>query len=95
MSAKLQQARSPGIGYQLLHAARLIHQLDQPENQRVAVIQTPYSAIPGAPGVLERIAGATTDIQYIIHQGFTSYRATFWVGANALLRKKRWRILSQ
>lgn len=69
------------------YSARLIHQLDQPGNERVAVIQTPYSAIPDAPGVLERIAGATTDIQYIIHQGFTSYRATFWVGANALLRK--------
>lgn len=70
------------------YSARLIHQLDQPGNQRVAVIQTPYSAFPDAPGILERIAGATTDIQYIIHQGFTSYRATFWVGANALIRKK-------
>jgi len=70
------------------YSARLIHQLDQPENERVAVIQTPYSAFPAAPGILERIAGATTDIQYIIHQGFTRYRATFWVGANALLRKK-------
>ena len=25
--------------------------------------------------------------QYVIHQGFTSYGATFWVGANALARK--------
>ena len=33
--------------------------------------------------MLERIAGATTDIQYVIHQGFTAYGATFWVGANA------------
>ena len=70
------------------YSARLIHQMEQAGNERVAVIQTPYSAIPDAPGALERIAGATTDIQYIIHQGFTSYRATFWVGANALLRKK-------
>jgi hypothetical protein len=37
--------------------------------------------------MLERMAGATTDIQYLIHQGFTAYNATFWVGANALLRK--------
>ena len=43
--------------------------------------------MPEAKGVLERVAGATTDIQYIIHQGFTRYGATFWVGANALLRK--------
>ena len=69
------------------YALRLSHVLRQPGNSRVAVVQTPYSAFPGAPGVLERIAGATTDIQYLMHQGFTSFNATFWVGANALLRK--------
>ncbi len=69
------------------YALRLAHLLCQPGNSRVAVAQTPYSAFPGARGVLERIAGATTDIQYLMHQGFTSYNATFWVGANALLRK--------
>lgn len=68
------------------YAARLIHPLQFPENARVAVTQTPYSAIPDAPGILERIAGATTDIQYLLHQGFTTHHATFWVGANALLR---------
>jgi hypothetical protein len=50
------------------------------------VAQTPYSAFPGAPNLLERIAGATTDLQYIVHQGFTAFGATYWVGANALLR---------
>ena len=69
------------------YALRLIHIMRQPGNERIAVAQTPYSAIPGARGALERIAGATTDIQYLIHQGFTQYQATFWVGANALLRK--------
>ncbi len=69
------------------YAMRLVHVMEQPGNEGFGVIQTPYNAIPGAPGVLERIAGATTDIQYIIHQGFTYYGATFWVGANALLRK--------
>ena len=69
------------------YALRLIHLMEQPDNARIAVAQTPYSAIPGAPGALERIAGATTDIQYIIHQGFTAYGATYWVGANALLRR--------
>jgi hypothetical protein len=53
----------------------------------VAVAQTPYTAIPRAPGRLERVAGATTDIQYLIHQGFTRHGATFWVGANAVLRR--------
>jgi len=56
------------------------------ENPRIAVVQTPYSAIPSAPGVLERTAGATTDVQYLQHQGYTYWNATFWVGANAILR---------
>lgn len=55
-------------------------------NPRIAVAQTPYSAIPSAPGVLERTAGATTDVQYLQHQGYTYWNATFWVGANAILR---------
>lgn len=70
------------------YALRLSSVFTEPGNDRVAVVQTPYTAIPNAPGVLERIAGATTDIQYIVHQGFTWCDATFWVGANALLRKR-------
>lgn len=69
------------------YALRLLHLMEQRGNERVAVAQTPYSAVPGAASDLERIAGATTDIQYIIHQGFTSHDASFWVGANACLRK--------
>ncbi|CAG1001942.1 Cellulose synthase catalytic subunit [UDP-forming] [Methylophilaceae bacterium] len=68
------------------YALRLISVMEQTDNERIAVAQTPYSAIPGAPSELERIAGATTDMQYIIHQGFTQHDATYWVGANALLR---------
>ncbi|KAF0192227.1 MAG: glycosyltransferase [Gammaproteobacteria bacterium] len=68
------------------YAPRLVHMMEQAGNKRLAVIQTPYSAIPGASNPIERIAGATTDIQYIIHQGFTRHNATYWVGANALLR---------
>jgi cellulose synthase (UDP-forming) len=71
------------------YALRLMHFAEKPENTTIAVLQTPYSAFPGAtPGKLEYTAGATTDIQYLIHQGFTAHNATFWVGANALLRKK-------
>ncbi|MDP9416106.1 MAG: glycosyltransferase family 2 protein, partial [Pseudomonadota bacterium] len=69
------------------YALRLSSVFAEEGNERVAVVQTPYTAVPNAPGVLERIAGATTDIQYIVHQGFTWCDATFWVGANALLRK--------
>ena len=70
------------------YALKLVSVMNAEGNERVAVVQTPYSAFPGAPGVIERIAGATTDIQYLVHQGFTSFNATFWVGANALLRKR-------
>ncbi len=65
----------------------MVDVMEQPGNERLAVVQTPYTAIPDQPGVLERIAGATTDMQYIVHQGFSWVGATFWVGANALLRK--------
>jgi cellulose synthase/poly-beta-1,6-N-acetylglucosamine synthase-like glycosyltransferase len=63
---------------------RLIRVMER--DPSVAVAQTPYSAFPMASSVLERIASATTDIQYIVHQGFTQFGATFWVGANAVLR---------
>jgi cellulose synthase/poly-beta-1,6-N-acetylglucosamine synthase-like glycosyltransferase len=68
------------------YALRLVHVMEQPENCRVAVAQTPYSAVPGTPNLLERVAGATTDIQHIIHVGFGAFRSAYWVGANALLR---------
>lgn len=68
------------------YASRLIYELEKEENQKVAVIQTPYSAFPVSNWGVEHVAGATTDIQYIIHQGFNSFNATFWVGSNALIR---------
>ncbi len=68
------------------YALVLVHEMLKNGNERVAVAQTPYNTIPNPQGNLERIAGATTDIQYLIHQGFTYYNATYWVGANALIR---------
>jgi cellulose synthase (UDP-forming) len=67
---------------------RLVYFLQQPDNERVAVTQTPYSSFRGAATRIERLAGATTDIQHILHQGMSQYDATFWVGANAIIRKK-------
>ncbi|MDJ1114537.1 glycosyltransferase family 2 protein [Microbacterium dauci] len=69
------------------YAARLHHDLVQPGNERIAIIQTPYSAYRDAPSHLERLAGATTDLQHIVHQGLTAFGATFWVGANAMIRR--------
>jgi cellulose synthase/poly-beta-1,6-N-acetylglucosamine synthase-like glycosyltransferase len=70
------------------YCLRLVEFLEQEGNERVGVTQTPYSAYRGAPTRIERIAGATTDIQHILHQGLTYYDATFWVGANAVIRKR-------
>ncbi|MFG1610606.1 EAL domain-containing protein [Actinoplanes sp. NPDC049265] len=70
------------------YALRLVHLLEQGAHEKVAVAQTPYSAFPGSATRIERISGATTDIQHIVHQGMTHYDATFWVGANAVIRKK-------
>lgn len=70
------------------YCLRLVHFLEQPENERVAVTQTPYSSFRGAPTRIERLAGATTDIQHILHQGMSAHDATFWVGANAVIRRR-------
>ncbi|WP_448060161.1 glycosyltransferase family 2 protein [Cellulomonas hominis] len=69
------------------YCLRLVYHLELPGNERIAVTQTPYSAFRGAGTRLERIAGATTDIQHLVHQGLTYFGATFWVGANAVIRK--------
>lgn len=69
------------------YCIRLVQLLEETGNDRVAVVQTPYSSFRGAPTRIERVAGATTDIQHILHQGMTYYNATFWVGANAVIRK--------
>lgn len=70
------------------YASRLIYEMEKEEFKKVAVIQTPYSAFPEAPLAIERLAGATTDMTFLFHQGFTYFGATFWVGANALIRKR-------
>lgn len=69
------------------YCLRLVYFLQQPDNARVAVTQTPYSSFRGASTRIERLSGATTDIQHILHQGMSQYDATFWVGANAVIRK--------
>ena len=69
-----------------VYAARLLGVITEPASEDIAVIQTPYSSLPEAETRLEKIAGATTDVQRILHQGFGRYEAAFWVGANAVLR---------
>ena len=68
------------------YAATLLRVMLNDSSGQIAVAQTPYTAIPGASSTVERIAGATTDIQHIIHQGFSLFESAYWVGANALLR---------
>ena len=69
------------------YCLRLVYHMEQEGNKRVAVAQTPYISFPGPPAAIERIAGATTDIQHIVHQGMQRHEAAFWVGANAVIRK--------
>ncbi len=68
------------------YVARLVYFLEQPEHSRVAVAQSPCSATPGHRSELERVASAQIDVQYHTHQGYTYWDASFWVGANAMLR---------
>lgn len=70
------------------YCLRLVYFLQQSDNAKVAVTQTPYSSFRGATTRIERLSGATTDIQHILHQGMSYYGATFWVGANAVIRKQ-------
>lgn len=68
------------------YAKKLVYFLEDPAHARYAVAQTPYNTMRCPFINLERIAGATTDVQHRIHQGFTHFHASYWVGANAVLR---------
>lgn len=69
------------------YVLRLIHLMEQPHNARIAVAQSPCSAYPGCTNPIERVAGAVIDVQFHTHQGYTYWDASFWVGANAMLRR--------
>jgi len=66
----------------------MIAAMESPGNERAAVMQTPYTAIPNTPHVLERAAGATTDIYFYVTEGMGFANAGFWVGASATIRKE-------
>ena len=68
------------------YISRLVYLMQQPENNRIAVAQSPCSATPGHRSAVERIASAQIDVQFHTHQGYTYWDASFWVGANAMLR---------
>jgi cellulose synthase/poly-beta-1,6-N-acetylglucosamine synthase-like glycosyltransferase len=70
------------------YSSTLIGMMERPENQRLAVAQSPYLPVPRAPGLLERTAAATVAVQYVVHLGFAQHEAIYWVGANAVLRKE-------
>lgn len=68
------------------YIARLVYFLEQSAHNRVAVAQSPCSATPCHRSSVERIANASIDVQFHTHQGYTHWDASFWVGANAMLR---------
>lgn len=61
--------------------------MQAPHNEKVAIAQTPYKAIPGSPSLLERTAGASTDVHFCVAEGMSILHAGSWVGATALVRK--------
>lgn len=67
---------------------RMVEMMQRPENDRLAVIQSSVSSIPHSLNTLEHTTGICLDLQFMNHQGFTHWDATFWVGANALLRHR-------
>ncbi len=69
------------------YALRLIDLMERPENDRLAVVQSPCSSFQGCPKSLESTAAACIDIQFRTHQGYTYWGGSFWVGANAMLRR--------
>lgn len=68
------------------YALRVIHLMEQPGNEKIAVVQSPCSTLPNCSNPIERVAGACIDVQFQTHQGYTDWEATSWVGANAMLR---------
>lgn len=69
------------------YLACMISALKSPGNERVAVMQTPYTSIPNTPNLIERAAGATTDIYYYVTEGMSFAGAGSWIGAAAAIRK--------
>lgn len=66
----------------------MLSTLQAPENERVAVMQTPYTTIPNTPHLIERAAAATTDIYYYVTEGMSFANAGSWIGAAAAIRKE-------
>src|SRR5262249_13204964 len=70
------------------YATCMLSALENPDNQRVAVMQTPYTTIPNTPHLIERAAAATTDIYYYVTEGMSFANAGSWIGAAAAIRKQ-------
>jgi cellulose synthase (UDP-forming) len=69
-------------------ATCMLSALESPNNQRVAVMQTPYTTIPNTPNLIEKAAAATTDIYYYVTEGMSFAQAGSWIGAAAAIRKE-------
>lgn len=70
------------------YVTHMVAAMEAPGNERAAVMQTPYTSIPDTPHVIERTAGATTDIYYYVTEGMGFAGSGFWVGASATIRKQ-------
>ncbi|WOP19902.1 glycosyltransferase family 2 protein [Raineyella sp. LH-20] len=69
------------------HCLRLAHEMEQPGNTDVALIQAPSCAIPGATTTVGQVAGATTDLRHLDDLGRTALDAALWNGGSAVIRR--------
>ena len=68
------------------YAARLVQDMQRPENERVAVAQSSCGAVPGAAGLVERVAGVGADLRDLLEQGSSHSGAGVWGGGSAVFR---------
>jgi cellulose synthase/poly-beta-1,6-N-acetylglucosamine synthase-like glycosyltransferase len=64
----------------------LLEVMNRLGGDKVAVAQSPYTAILGASAAIEKAAARSTDGQFFSHQGLALLGAASWVGASALMR---------
>jgi cellulose synthase/poly-beta-1,6-N-acetylglucosamine synthase-like glycosyltransferase len=70
------------------YALSLLHRLQQPEYDRIGVMQCYPSCYPGIPMGIERMAAASIDLLFRINQGHEALGGPSWMGANALVRRQ-------
>jgi hypothetical protein len=70
------------------YVLKSLNVMNQSGSERVGITQAPSLAIPGSTSIVQRIAGAETDLHRILCLGSSSHGAAFWLGSNGLIRRQ-------